>query len=385
MVKITLDLLRKRSEHNDSILDTLEEIALHQYMIRKIELIGDVCRNLQILLLQNNKIRRIENLSTLKKLKYLNLAINRIAKLENLASLESLEKLDLTANYIHNYLDFATLGHLTRLTELYVVGNPLTTYPYWREYLITVLPHLEKLDGHEITRTDRILANSIYNEHLIEITAMSFRERDLPQWDQDSDNSDYEDRDANIKVKRAAEETASAEYRNKNIMPEERRRPPRTVDPTTGLVKQYNELGFAFQFDEDAIKRELCCKIMVPIHMQTTLLDIDVDPFSILLISKESKKQMQIAWPYEVFADSVVCRRITSTGALKIYARVVNPSALQEGLWVPPSKEPITQHPVIITQNKDLRKLEPVVYTQDISDSDVDGSIPSDLPELEGV
>ena len=119
--------------------------------------------------------------------------------------------------------------------------------------------------------------------------------------------------------------------------------------------------------------------------MQTTLLDIDVDPFSILLISKESKKQMQIAWPYEVFTDSVVCRRITSTGALKIYARVVNPSALQEGLWVPPSKKPITQHPVIITQDKDLRKLEPVVYTQDISDSDVDGSIPSDLPELEGV
>lgn len=86
MVKITLDLLRKRSEHNNSILDTLEEIALHQYMIRKIELIGDVCRNLQILLLQNNKIRRIENLSTLKKLKYLNLAINRVTKLENLAS-----------------------------------------------------------------------------------------------------------------------------------------------------------------------------------------------------------------------------------------------------------------------------------------------------------
>ncbi|EFO65451.1 U2 small nuclear ribonucleoprotein A', putative [Giardia lamblia P15] len=385
MVKITLELLRKRSEHNDSILDTLEEIALHQYMIRKIELIGDVCRNLQILLLQNNKIRRIENLSTLKKLKYLNLAINRVAKLENLASLESLEKLDLTANYIHNYLDFATLGHLSRLTELYVVGNPLTTYPYWREYLITVLPHLEKLDGHEITRTDRILASSIYNEHLAEITATSFREYDTPHWDEDSDNSDYEDRDANIKVKRAAEETASAEYRNRNILPEERHRPPRTVDPSTGLVRQYNELGFTFQFEEDASKREICCKIMVPIHMQTNLLEIDVDPFSILLISKESKKQMQIAWPYEIFADSVVCRRITSTGALKIYVRVVDPSVLQEGIWASSSKQPTNQTPVVIASNKDVRKLEPVVHTQDVSDSDIEGSIPSDLPELEGV
>lgn len=93
---------------------------------------------------------------------------------------------------------------------------------------------------------------------------------------------------------------------------------------------------------------------------------------------------MQIAWPYEIFADSVVCRRITSTGALKIYVRVVNPSALQEGIWVSSSKELTSQTPVVIAPDKDARKLEPIVHTQDVSDSDIEGSIPSDLPELEG-
>jgi protein TilB len=37
MVKITAEELRKRAEHNDGCLSTLEEIALHQLDIRKIE------------------------------------------------------------------------------------------------------------------------------------------------------------------------------------------------------------------------------------------------------------------------------------------------------------------------------------------------------------
>lgn len=61
---------------------------------------------------------------------------------------------------------------------------------------------------------------------------------------------------------------------------------------------------------------------------------------------------MQIAWPYEIFADSVVCRRITSTGALKIYVRVVNPSALQEGIWVSSSKELTSQTPWSLLQTR---------------------------------
>ena len=61
MVGITLDLLRKRSEHNDSEISTLEEISLHQQKIRKIENIDRWCRAMKILLLQGNYIRKIGN------------------------------------------------------------------------------------------------------------------------------------------------------------------------------------------------------------------------------------------------------------------------------------------------------------------------------------
>lgn len=59
MVKITEELLRKRAEHNEGMLSSLEEIALHQYDIEKIEVIGRACPKMRILLMQNNLIQKI--------------------------------------------------------------------------------------------------------------------------------------------------------------------------------------------------------------------------------------------------------------------------------------------------------------------------------------
>lgn len=55
-MRITDKLLRQRSEHNDGILDELEEVALHQLEIEKIENLDKLCKHLKILLLQNNII-----------------------------------------------------------------------------------------------------------------------------------------------------------------------------------------------------------------------------------------------------------------------------------------------------------------------------------------
>lgn len=111
MVKITLELIRKRSEHNEGEISTLEEIALHQENIDKIQLIDRHCRHLKILLLQNNLISKIENLSMLKRLEYLNLALNNIKVIENLEGLESLKKLDLTVNFIGNLQNVKSLRY----------------------------------------------------------------------------------------------------------------------------------------------------------------------------------------------------------------------------------------------------------------------------------
>lgn len=56
----------QRAEHNEYMLSTLEEVALHQQNIEKIEQIGQLCPMLKILYLQNNLIPKIQNLHKLK-------------------------------------------------------------------------------------------------------------------------------------------------------------------------------------------------------------------------------------------------------------------------------------------------------------------------------
>lgn len=166
MVRITEELVRRRAEHNDGVLHSLREVTLHQFEIERIELLGTLCRHLQILYLQNNLIGRIENLHRLKELEYLNLAVNNVRVIENLDRCENLRKLDLTLNFVG--LDAlgpscANLAPCTNLRELYLMGNPCTSFPQWRLYVIGRLPQLESLDGADVTKSERIRARQQYD------------------------------------------------------------------------------------------------------------------------------------------------------------------------------------------------------------------------------
>lgn len=146
------------------MISTLEELSLHQEDIEKIDHLQNWCRNLKILLLQNNLIAKIENLFKLKSLEYLNLAVNNIEKIENLEELESLEKLDLTLNFIGILTSVDCLKNNYNLKHLTLTGNPCTDFEAYRDFVIVTLPQLETLDGTEIRRSDRILANKDFAE-----------------------------------------------------------------------------------------------------------------------------------------------------------------------------------------------------------------------------
>lgn len=161
---ITLDLIRKCAEHNNCEISTLEELSLHQRDVLKIDLLDNVCRKLKILYLQNNLIGKIENVGRLKELVYLNLALNSVLVLEGLTGCEMLEKLDLTVNFIGDLTGVKSLRVNRNLKILYMTGNPCASFERYREYVVATLPQLEKLDGIDITKSERIVAMQDFEE-----------------------------------------------------------------------------------------------------------------------------------------------------------------------------------------------------------------------------
>uniref|UniRef100_A0A0X3NHU6 Protein tilB homolog n=1 Tax=Schistocephalus solidus TaxID=70667 RepID=A0A0X3NHU6_SCHSO len=165
MVRITEGLIRKRAEHNEGEIFSLEELTLHQQDIERIEFLDKHCRKLKILYLQSNLISRIENLNRLKELEYLNLALNNIEVIENLEGCESLTKLDLTVNFIGDLTSVENLQNLENLRDLYLIGNPCADYEGYREFVIATLPQLKSLDGTEIGKAERIVAFQNLHKH----------------------------------------------------------------------------------------------------------------------------------------------------------------------------------------------------------------------------
>jgi protein TilB len=179
---ITLALLRKRSEHNEGLVSSLEELALHQEELQSVgPVLGRTCgKTLKILLLQNNVIERMEpaELKLFRSLKYLNLALNNVTKVEGISGMEWLRKLDLTLNFIDvDALEESAdeLSKCRSLEELFLLGNPcmgvsndgdVTSSPSqeqlgWkgcRAFIVARLPNLQYLDGKEIKRSERIFA-----------------------------------------------------------------------------------------------------------------------------------------------------------------------------------------------------------------------------------
>ena len=168
MATLTLELVRKKAEHHTDGLSTLQELSLHQLnLLHLTPVLSHATPHLRILYLHNNLLPSslFTSLRRLKSLTYLNLTLNNVTHLPpSLTSLEKLTKLDLTLNHIPLVAlceSLASLAALTFLSDLYLTGNPCTGWPHYRAYTLHHLPHLARLDGREVTRTERIEATHL--------------------------------------------------------------------------------------------------------------------------------------------------------------------------------------------------------------------------------
>jgi len=175
-----------------------QELSLHSLDLEEVALLGHACRQLQILYLQNNVLGRLgassldsfcrAPLSRSRRCRALPQAqgaavpepgaeqpaagarrasgwLQRLTaacgQVENLAGCESLAKLDLSANFLAapaGLLSVAALAANSQLTELFLTGNPCTAHPACRPFVVASLPQLRRLDGTDVTPSERIRA-----------------------------------------------------------------------------------------------------------------------------------------------------------------------------------------------------------------------------------
>ncbi|XP_033181547.1 dynein axonemal assembly factor 11 isoform X2 [Mastacembelus armatus] len=367
---VTEGMIRRRAEHNECQIFSLEEVSLHQQDIERIEHIDRWCRDLRILYLQNNLIPRIENLGRLKKLEYLNLALNNIEVIENLEGCESLQKLDLTVNFVGRLSSLESLKHNIHLRELFLVGNPCTEFEGYRQYVVASLPQLKCLDGTEISRSERIRASQGLEEvkrrvweQEREYLRRRAREKEeaqrkeageekgnkerkpgfdgrwytdinntVPGLEENKENQEVETitpeldeeqqerefwhtpctftPESRLEVHRHLEDKKRAKEKEKEKKP----KAPRTLITADGRVMNVNEPKLDFSLTEDEENNTTVLDLAVYRHMDTSLMDVDVQPTYVRVSVKG--KIFQVVLPAEVKPDSSTAQRSQTTGHL---------------------------------------------------------------------
>ncbi|KAM9791691.1 dynein axonemal assembly factor 11 isoform 1-T1 [Syngnathus typhle] len=349
MVHITEDLIRRRAEHNECEIFSLEEVSLHQQDIERIEHIERWCRDLKILYLQNNLIPRIENVGRLKKLEYLNLALNNIEVIENLQGCENLQKLDLTVNFVGRLSSVESLKENVHLRQLFLVGNPCTLFEGYRKYVVATLPQLKCLDGTEVTRSERIVANQGLEElrrrileqedqylrkKAQEEEANSKQAEEPPNGAPEPQNESDEERlekefwhtpcaftpESRLEAHRRLEAKRTARDKGN----EKKVKLPKTLITADGRVLNVNEPKLDFSLTEDDNNKRIVLDLAVYRHMDTSLMDVDVQP-TYVKVTVKGKRQIptvqifQLVLPAEVKPDSSTVRRSQTTGHLLLH------------------------------------------------------------------
>ncbi|VDK34529.1 unnamed protein product [Taenia asiatica] len=363
---VTEELVRKRAEHNEGEICSLEELALHQQDIEKIEFLNKNCKKLRILYLQNNLISRIENINRLKELEYLNLALNNIEIIENLEGCESLKKLELTVNFIGDLTSVENLVNLGTLEELYLIGNPCTDYTGYREYVIATLPQLKVLDGEEIGKSERITAFQNLSKHyktilksqedyfykrVCRFLSVNVQALEKVQAQQRRETFSKKLEENNGDIEKIAKEfwqekgpytpeSRTETYEFLRLQKEQESQKAASFEETKprrkiffaedGRPYNINEPKIEFKFYEEIMENEqyFVLDIAAYKNMDTSLIDCDVQTNYVRVTLRN--KVFQMALPEEVHPDKSSVQRSRVTGRLLVRMPKVKSSSIIE-------------------------------------------------------
>ncbi|XP_045443342.1 leucine-rich repeat-containing protein 49 isoform X4 [Pipistrellus kuhlii] len=163
------------------VIDGEEHLRLLNFQhnfITRIQNISNL-RRLIFLDLYDNHIEEISGLSTLRSLRVLLLGKNRIKKISNLENLKSLDVLDLHGNQrdvdnlpclqrlflsfnnISNFESVCCLADSPSLSDITFDGNPIAQEPWYKHTVLQNMLQLRQLDTRRVTEEERRMASVV--------------------------------------------------------------------------------------------------------------------------------------------------------------------------------------------------------------------------------
>nr|CCC93666.1 unnamed protein product [Trypanosoma congolense IL3000] len=106
--------------------------------------------------------------SRLPNIEILALAANKLTTLSPFAACTQLEELYLRRNNIASMLEIKYLRHLPKLHTLWLMDNPCARHPHYRQIVILCCPHLRQLDETEVTKEERVEAEKLLPEKVLQ-------------------------------------------------------------------------------------------------------------------------------------------------------------------------------------------------------------------------
>merc|ERR1719330_340935 len=193
------------------------------------------------------------------------------------------------------------------LEDFYMTGNPCTDWGGVRAYIIAHLPLLQQ-------DLERAVQTSLAKK-----AAAAGRPVSEGAYTKESRNEMY------LEMAAQKEEKEKNERRRMGTEPKEPRKIP-DVYNARGEIRQCNEGKYDFNIDDDD-PLAVVFELGVPKYLDTSALDVDVNPSYVRCVVREKVTQLKL--PCEVRPDSSKVQRSRTTGHLRIEMPKVDPGRVR--------------------------------------------------------
>lgn len=181
-------------------------------------------------------------------------------------------KIDLTLNFIdiedlEESVD--NLEEVPDIQELYLTGNPLTSWPGYKDYIIARVPQLKRLDGEDVTKSQQLQAKQRLKQLQAElkIAAAENIEKKKNQDPEELKNAyTKESRVQQYQEMQAQKEEADRKSKENSMFSDfrefdakQKKKEPIGVYNPQGDIRQCNEGRYEFMFSES---KDLTCILL---------------------------------------------------------------------------------------------------------------------------